>query len=354
MTDPKPGRLHAVSSKNIVVDREEVKDENGRTKRDRSYNPITKPILGRVHYCPRFGQIVGDKRGTPLAAKDLTSSKKVEQKTCKARYLKSIWSAERPGVPGGETLYSMPSKHADKKPGTKVRHEGREWIVCQCNEPLYNYTSRPYRWAPSAIIQRKLKRMCKYLFIDECHEHKSDSSGQSMACSKLIGAVDHVLGLTGTIIGGYATHLYPLMMRLTPQTLIDEGFEWGHEMDFARIYGRIRTVVTTTEVDDATARTGRVKSMRKATSGNRNVNHYVDPGVMPTMFARHMMGTCIFLTLEELADNLPDLFEYVGGKPSEEPEYIQGESQEEYEYRMDFQRRNLAGWFDTACDMEPE
>lgn len=192
------------------------------------------------------------------------------------------------------------------------------------------------------------------VLVSNCHEHKSDSSGQSMACSKLIGAVDHALGLTGTIIGGYTTHLYPLMMRITLKTLIEEGFEWGHEMDFARIYGRIRTVVTTTEVDDAPARTGRVKSMRKATSGNRNVNHYVDHGVMPTMVARHMMGTCIFLTLEELADNLPDLFEYVGGKPSEEPEYIQSESQEEYEYRMDFQRRNLAGWFDTACDMEPE
>ena len=60
-----------------------------------------------------------------------------------------------------------------------------------------------------AIMQKKLRRMFKYLIVDELHEHKSDESAQSMACSKLIGAVDHVLGLTGTIIGGYAHHLYP-------------------------------------------------------------------------------------------------------------------------------------------------
>ena len=91
--------------------------------------------------------------------------------------------------------------------------------------------------------------MFQYLVIDELHEHKSDSSGQSMACSKLIGAVDHVLGLTGTIIGGYASHLYPLMMRITPHSLRAEGYEWGSDLEFSKTYGRVRLVVTTKEED---------------------------------------------------------------------------------------------------------
>ncbi|MGZ3434102.1 MAG: hypothetical protein ACXVA7_20235, partial [Isosphaeraceae bacterium] len=98
------------------------------------------------------------------------------------------------------------------------------------------------------------------------HEHKSDSSGQSMACSKLIGAANHVLGLTGTIIGGYASHLYPLMMRITPQSLRAEGYEWGNDLKFSKTYGRVRLVVTTREEDsspsvvDSTS----VRSLRRA------------------------------------------------------------------------------------------
>ena len=35
------------------------------------------------------------------------------------------------------------------------------------------------------------------------------------------------MALTGTIIGGYANHLYPLMMRLTPKTLRERGVRVG-------------------------------------------------------------------------------------------------------------------------------
>ena len=71
-----------------------------------------------------------------------------------------------------------------------------------------------------------------------------------MACGKLIASVDHVIALTGTIIGGYANHLYPLMMRITPTSLRDEGFEWGKDLAFSEIYGRIDRIITTKEEDD--------------------------------------------------------------------------------------------------------
>ena len=215
--------------------------------------------------------------------------------------------------------------------------------MLECREPLFHYTSRPYRWAPARIIQKKLRRMFQYLVIDELHEHQSDSSGQSMACSKLIGAVDHVLGLTGTIIGGYASHLYPLMMRITPHSLRAEGYEWGSDLEFSKTYGRVRLVVTTKEEDSLSSVVGNSKSMRRAKSGNRSVRQYIDPGVMPTMFARHMMGTSIFITLEELADELPDLFEYVGRPLGEQPP---DEGDDHFARRSD-------GYFDVACDMEP-
>jgi clan AA aspartic protease (TIGR02281 family) len=358
MADPrkcfdKQERAGRVCSKAVVVEREPVTDENGRQKYDSEGDPVTKPVTSRVHFCPKCGQIVRDKQGVPVATKELTSGKSVAQKKCKAKMLKSIFSTDRPSVPGGQILSPIPSKFGDKQADTKVKHAGQEWEVIDCGEPLYNYTSKPYRWSPASIIQRKLKGMFNYLLIDEMQEQKSDETAQSMACGKLIGVVDHVLAMTGTIIGGYATHLFPLMIRITPKTLRAEGFEWGGDTDFAKVYGRIRTVVTATEQSTETNVTGRATSMRKAKTGTRSSKPYVDPGVMPTMFAKHMMGTSIFITLEELADNLPDLFEYVGGEIQDQPEeLLPGETAEEREWRLDLHKRNQAGWFETVVDME--
>jgi clan AA aspartic protease (TIGR02281 family) len=345
-------RKESISSKPVVAERVAVKDEYGYAKYDpNTYKPITQTVLGRVHTCPRCGAIARNQKGTPLTKKELTSGRNVSQKRCNSTMLKSIWSPEKPSLPGGEIIAPTPEKYKEKATGTKVKYLGREWEVVACGEPLYGYTSKPYRWAPSRIIQKKIKRMLRYLIVDEIHEHKSDESAQSMACSKLIGAVDHVLGLTSTIIGGYAHHLYALMMRITPRTLREEGFEWGRDMDFAKAYGRIKVTVKTTEEGYDPDVRGKVKSMRKA-KGKSSPRASIDPGVMPTMFARHKMATSIFLTLEELADNLPDLFEYVGGNVPPEPPRQIGESQEDYEYRLDFSDRHEDGWFETAVDME--
>jgi hypothetical protein len=340
---PANSQRKSLCSKTVVVDREPVKDECGRQTYDANYKPITKPVVAQVYCCPQCGSVVRNQKGGPVGRKELTSGASVTQKFCRAKYLKAVYIADQPNLPGGEIIAPAPDQFAHKREFSEVKYLGRKWIVLECREPLFNYTSRPYRWAPARIIQKKLRRMFQYLVIDELHEHQSDSSGQSMACSKFIGAVDHVLGLTGTIIGGYANHLYPLMMRITPQSLRAEGYEWGSDLEFSKTYGRVRLVVTTKEEGSSPNVTGNTKSMRRAKSGNRSVRQYIDPGVMPTMFARHMMGTSIFITLEELAEELPDLFEYVGGPLGKQPP----------DEDDDHFARRAAGYFDVTCDMEP-
>ena len=54
---------------------------------------------------------------------------------------------------------------------------------------------------------------------------------------------------------------------------------------------------------------------------------------MPTLFGRHMIGNSIFITLDEMADELPELHEYIGGaSPAGEDDPF---------------------WVDTCCVMEP-
>ena len=167
-----------------------------------------------------------------------------------------------------------------------------------------------------------------------------------MACGKLIASVDHVIALTGTIIGGYANHLYPLIMRIAPKSLRDEGHEWGKDMAFNEMYGCIDRVVKTTEEAGNASVGGNVKSMRRAKTGQPNATKYVRPGVMPTMFGRHMIGSSMFITLEELADELPDLFEYIGGEHSGLPD-------DASEHDSDRHERSEDGYFDTAVEMLP-
>ena len=41
---------------------------------------------------------------------------------------------------------------------------------------------------------------------------------------------------------------------------------------------------------------------------------------MPTLFGRHMIGNTVFMALDEMAEGLPDLFEYIGGECPPPPE----------------------------------
>ena len=210
--------------------------------------------------------------------------------------------------------------------------------------------------SPRRVLQVAYEAACQAL---PAHRHKFSlkkfTQPQLLACLVLKefarldyrGLAEHFadhpdLGaLTGTIIGGYANHLFPLMIRLNPRTLRDEGFEWGKDLAFTETYGRIDRIVTTREDDPGGPNVRKnVKSMRRARSGKANERKAVRPGVMPTLFGRHLIGSSMFITLQELASELPDLFEYIGG-----PFVPTGD--------RDRDARAQAGWVDVACDMLP-
>jgi len=337
------------ASKSVVVEKIAKLNERGRPIYSDRGEPLMDNVSGRVFCCPKCGTVARDKKGVPLAEKSLSaklrngkSNKDGKQERCIGTYMEMIPTAERPKDHGRDRLCPVPLDFSERKPDVQFTWKNRQWVIKVCGEPMYNYTSRPYRWSLARLVQKKLKRMFSYLIVDECQEQKSDESAQSMACGKLLAGVDHVLAMTGTIIGGYANHLFPLMMRITPNSLKEEGFEWGKDMAFSEAYGKIDHIITTKEQgNDGPSVGGNVKSMRRASSGSRSERKVVRPGVMPTMFGRHMIGSSMFIKLEDVSDNLPDLFEYIGG-----PNLDHGDD--------DRSKAASDGWFDTACDMEPD
>src|SRR5207244_11073828 len=84
----------------------------------------------------------------------------------------------------------------------------------------------------------------KILVLDEVHEEKSQDTAQGYAAGALAASCKKVLALTGTLIGGYAEHLRPLLFRLSANSLVQEGLGWSQVTAFNERYGRIETRIT--------------------------------------------------------------------------------------------------------------
>ena len=111
---------------------------------------------------------------------------------CEGRYLREVPYGHGDKQNGLDAISPLPEKFKDRTTGV-VTIEKKKYRIVTCVEPLWWFTSKPYRYSLARIIQRKFRRFFKYLVIDEAHEQQSDEAAQSMAAGKLIGAIDHVL-----------------------------------------------------------------------------------------------------------------------------------------------------------------
>jgi hypothetical protein len=236
---------------------------------------------GEVLACPTCGADLTDGKGNLLTLDQLSKSKKA----CPARMIDDAGDL---GPPCGAPLWQFVADRTPADRGRRVAAAGGARVP-----------NRPYRWAPARTIQRKLRGFFGYCIIDEAHEEKSATSAQAVAAGKIGSACRKALILTGTLIGGYAWHVFPLLYRFAPRSVVDEGVKWGQEMRFSELYGRIEEVTYTREREPGASHS---HSMGRADTEKRK---YVRPGIMPTLFGRHMLGNTVFLSLDEVSEALP-------------------------------------------------
>lgn len=178
----------------------------------------------------------------------------------------------------------------------------------ECGGALYQWQHKPDRWPLATFIHRRLKGFFRYFVADESHQAKSDETAAGLAFGSLAAACDKTICLTGTLLGGYAWHVRPLMFRIAPQSLVTEGLEWKGEGAFNERYGRFEKIVHETRGGGVSHR----QSRGKATTSTAR---YVRPGVMPTLYARHLIGNTIFLDLDQVGQDLPPLTHHLRGVP---------------------------------------
>jgi len=193
----------------------------------------------------------------------------------------------------------IPDKYFAKGSSRKECH--------RCGEQLWQSIPKPARYSPAEIINRRLRGFWDIAIFDEAHEYKGDDSLQGDAMGDVAAAVRKCIGLTGTLVGGYAWHVRCGLYRMgVAQSLIEAGHEWDAKQSFDEEFGRIEEKVKFKE-DNRPDDLGKGMTYGRSKKGVTTTK-YTRPGIMPTLF-RHLMGSCVFLSLAEVAENLPVLDE---------------------------------------------
>lgn len=160
---------------------------------------------------------------------------------------------------------------------------------------------RIQRMAPLEYIGRYMKGWWDYAIADELHQLAGDTA-QGNGLAVLARAANKLIGLTGTMMGGYADDLFNILYRMEPKRLVHEGYAWGGHgrQEFQRDYGVIETIEKIETGDNACSR-----------SSKRTVQIIRKPGASPLLFGKHLMETTAFISLDDISDQLPSYEETV-------------------------------------------
>ncbi len=259
-------------------------------------------LVREVATCPKCGYQILDKDEVPMGYKQALGSKK--KLVCKGQIERHRMEGDDCKVDlieCGEPLWSFVA--ARTKEEREVRNARRV-------RDRLNASTAPYRWPAYRSMKGIMKRDLDYLILDEVHELKGgDEVGQANAAGAFISRSKKVIALTGTLIGGYADHLFPMLLRMSPASLVASGFGWSEFGKFNARYGRIETQVRTTS--GSTKSQDYEKSNSHSKGSSTRVQKIRRPGIMPQLYGDHLVDKAVFLPLDQVSDGLPALTETI-------------------------------------------
>ncbi|MCY4620194.1 MAG: hypothetical protein OXD50_16850, partial [Chloroflexi bacterium] len=156
------------------------------------------------------------------------------------------------------------------------------------------------------------------LIVDEVHEHKGRGSAQGVSAGILADACGKSLALSGTLMGGYASTLFHLLYRFSPE--IRSEFGRSDEHKWVERYGFLEQRVRHDRDDDPTE--------DGSISRRRNYRKQVKerPGMAPAALF-HIIGHSLFLRLADVASGLPAYEEQIQVASMDTEEGLHGVSQ---------------------------
>ncbi len=225
--------------------------------------------------CPACGGLLLDRDGTPLLLFERNNQGKYKKKyACENTIAKWVW---------------------DPESGTHRR------IYRSCGEQLWqaDRDKENYRkFMPALFIKNKLSNFFDLLIADEVHQYKN-LSGQGYAFGILSRVCRYTLGLTGTLMGGYALDLFYLIYRTHPGVMLADDNLWGSPGQFMEKYGVLERITIIPEEDGLS-----VKSKKRTIVKAK-------PGVSPLLMGKMLLANSVFLRLSDMSETLPEYEEEV-------------------------------------------
>jgi superfamily II DNA or RNA helicase len=150
------------------------------------------------------------------------------------------------------------------------------------------------RMAPIEFIGRYMRGWFDYAICDEIHQLAGDTA-QGNALGTLAACASRIVGLTGTLLGGFADDLFNTLFRLEAGKMKQHGYEWGTtgRSAFTQDYGVLETITKVEPADNRCSKAKTTSSIRRK------------PGASPLLFGEFLMQLCAFVFLEDISDELP-------------------------------------------------
>jgi superfamily II DNA or RNA helicase len=169
--------------------------------------------------------------------------------------------------------------------------------------------SKIMRMAPAEYMGRYMPEWWDYAIADEIHQLAGDTA-QGNALSVLTRVSRRFLGLTGTLLSGYADDLFNTLFRTNAKRMVEDGYQWGSagRERFTHDFGVMETIERITVEDNACSK----KTKTTVTIKRR-------PGASPLLFGKYLMDHCAFISLEDISDALPSYREEVVSVMMEKP-----------------------------------
>lgn len=166
----------------------------------------------------------------------------------------------------------------------KERDLAKAILMYKEDETLYQApSSRKYSLAK--YIYRRYRNKIDYLVADEMHQYSGADSAQGKAFAILVRTAKHTIGLTGTLMNGYASNLFYLLFRMFPRMMVDSGYNYYNNKDFISEYGVLETKTMTIQKN----------SWYKEKAYSRTSER---PGVSPVVFTDFLLNSCVFISLD--------------------------------------------------------
>lgn len=151
------------------------------------------------------------------------------------------------------------------------------------------------RFPLSTYIKNKYSGRIDGLIADELHQYAANS-GQGDSMGELYAAAKKCIGMTATLINGYASGIFYLLYRVCANLMQADGQSFGSPSGFSGEYGVSKTTYTVEE--------GGYNSNRRTVKRKQRVKQL--PGVSPLVYSRFMLENAVFLSLLDMGKDLPE------------------------------------------------